>query len=155
VLGNKRATIDPIDFASDMSQNTDNLSPEQRRYTMTQVHSKDTGPELTVRRLLHSLGYRYRLHRKDLPGNPDLVFVSRRRVIFVHGCFWHGHDCRSGRKRPKTNEEYWLKKLERNRARDAENQAKLLALGWKVLIVWECQISEIEQLTISIRQFLD
>lgn len=142
-------------FVNDMAHTTDNLSPDQRRHTMTQVRSKDTKPELVVRHLIHGLGYRYRLHRKDLPGNPDLVFISRRKVIFVHGCFWHGHDCRSGRKHPKTNEKYWLKKLQRNKARDADNQAKLLELGWKVLIIWECQIKDTEQLIVSIRQFLE
>jgi len=101
---------------------TDNLTPEQRKRTMTQVHSKDTQPEMRVRRLVHSLGYRYRLHRKELPGNPDLVFPKRRKIIFVHGCFWHGHDCKAGRKRPKANEEYWNAKLARNRDRDATNQ---------------------------------
>ncbi len=122
---------------------------------MAQVHSKDTRPELAVRRLVYSLGYRYRLHRKDLPGNPDLVFFSRHKVIFVHGCFWHGHDCRSGLKRPKTNQEYWLRKLQKNKTRDAESQARLIEQGWKVLIVWECQIRNAEELTIEIRRFLE
>lgn len=140
---------------SDANNRTDNLSPAQRKYTMTQVHSKDTRPELIVRRLVHSLGYRYRLHRKDLPGDPDLVFVGRRKVIFVHGCFWHGHNCRSGIKRPKTNQDYWLKKLQRNKVRDLENQSKLAELGWDVLVVWECEIGKQNELADRLRQFLD
>ncbi len=88
---------------------------------MTRVHSNDTQPEMRVRRLVHGMGYRYRLHRKDLPGNPDLVFPKRRKIIFVHGCFWHGPDCKAGRKRPKANEAYWSPKLARNRERDAAN----------------------------------
>ena len=90
---------------------TDNLSPEDRRRAMQHVHSQDTKPEMVVRRLVHRLGYRYRLHVIELPGKPDLTFSGRRKVIFVHGCFWHGHDCKAGRKRPKTNEDYWLTKL--------------------------------------------
>lgn len=137
------------------SGSTDNLTPEQRKRTMTRVHSKDTQPEMRVRRLVHGLGYRYRLHRKDLPGNPDLVFPNRRKIIFVHGCFWHGHNCKAGLKRPKTNEEYWSSKLARNYARDAENQTLLRAQGWDVLIVWECDLKRPDDLAIAIRRFLD
>jgi DNA mismatch endonuclease, patch repair protein len=134
---------------------TDNLTPEQRKRTMTQVHSKDTQPEMRVRRLVHSLGYRYRLHRKELPGTPDLVFPKRRKIIFVHGCFWHGHDCKAGRKRPKANEEYWSAKLARNRDRDTTNQTLLRAQGWDVLTVWECDLKRFDDLTVMIRRFLD
>jgi DNA mismatch endonuclease (patch repair protein) len=133
---------------------TDDLTPEQRKHTMTQVHSKGTLPEMRVRRLVHGLGYRYRLHRKDLPGNPDLVFPKRRKIIFVHGCFWHGHDCKAGRKRPKANEEYWTAKLARNRDRDVANQALLRAQGWDVLIVWECDLKRPAELMAVIRGFL-
>ncbi|NOX63106.1 MAG: DNA mismatch endonuclease Vsr [Chloroflexi bacterium] len=133
----------------------DPLTPEQRRRTMSRVRSKDTKPEMRVRRLVHGMGYRYRLHRKDLPGNPDLVFVSRRKVIFVHGCFWHGHDCRAGRKRPKTHQEYWDRKLRRNRERDAENQAKLREMGWDAFIIWECEIKDEEALKQRLVDFLD
>jgi DNA mismatch endonuclease (patch repair protein) len=140
---------------SDAYNRTDNLSPAQRKHTMAQVHSKDTRPELIVRRLVHGLGYRYRLHRKDLPGNPDLVFVGRRKVIFVHGCFWHGHNCRSGIKRPKTNQDYWLKKLQRNKTRDLQNQSKLAELGWDVLVVWECEIGNQNELADRFIHFLD
>ena len=132
---------------------TDNLTPEQRKRTMTRVHSNDTQPEMQVRRLVHGLGYRYRLHRKDLPGTPDLVFPKRRKIIFVHGCFWHGHDCKAGRKQPKANEAYWSAKLARNRERDAANQALLRAQGWDVLIVWECDLKQFDDLTAVIRAF--
>ena len=117
----------------------DRITEEKRRRVMQAVKSKDTGPELAVRRIMHKLGYRYRLHKKGLPGRPDLVFARRKKVIFVHGCFWHGHDCRYGRP-PESRREYWLPKLERNRERDRENKAELESLGWKVLTVWECQI---------------
>lgn len=136
--------------------NTDNLTPEQRRRTMRQVRSSDTKPEMTVRRLIHGMGYRYRLHRRDLPGCPDLVFPGRRKVIFVHGCFWHGHDCPSGRKQPKTNRDYWSRKLQRNAERDRANVEKLHAAGWDVLVIWECQIRQgWDDLPEVIRSFLD
>ena len=117
------------------------LTEEQRRRVMQAIKSKDTGPEMAVRRMVHRLGYRYRLHKKGLPGRPDLVFAPRKKVIFVHGCFWHAHDCRYGRA-PTSRQEYWLPKLKRNRERDAENKAELESLGWEVLTVWECQIKK-------------
>jgi DNA mismatch endonuclease (patch repair protein) len=123
----------------------DPLTPEQRRYTMSRVHGKDTKAELLVRRLLYNLGYRYRLQARDLPGNPDIVFRSKKKVIFIHGCFWHGHDCRSGKKQPKTNEKYWLPKLAKTRARDAQNQERLLESGWDYLTLWECQLKIINE----------
>lgn len=103
---------------------------------------KDTTPELTVRRLLHAEGFRYRLHRKDLPGTPDLVFDSRRKVVFVHGCFWHGHACSRGNRQPKSNADYWITKVARNRARDATAIASLEASGWSVFTVWECETKD-------------
>src|SRR5581483_7737979 len=118
----------------------DKLTPARRSENMRRIKSKNMKPELAVRRLVHKLGYRYRLHRKDLPGNPDLVFSSKRKVIFVNGCFWHGHDlegCRDGR-RPKSNTGYWNTKLARNKERDAKNIAALEASGWAVLTIWEC-----------------
>ena len=136
-------------------QRIDPLTPEQRRYTMAQVHSKDTKPEMRVRRLAHRLGYRYRLHRKDLPGKPDLTFSRRKKIIFVHGCFWHGHDCPAGRKRPQTNQEYWTRKLERTRQRDVDNEAKLRELGWDALIIWECQTKDEDALAEVLTVFLD
>lgn len=111
-----------------------------RRRTMQAVKSKDTAPELTIRRLLHGKGYRYRLHRHDLPGCPDLVFPSRKKVVFVHGCFWHGHNCPRGARIPKSNREYWIKKVGKNRARDSKARQELRVNGWKVLSIWECQL---------------
>lgn len=121
---------------------------------MQRVHSVGTKPEMVVRRLVFGLGYRYRLHRSDLPGKPDLVFATRRKVIFVHGCFWHGHNCKSGQKRPQTNREYWEQKLERNRQRDDEHIRTLIQSGWMVLVIWECEIKYKESLLEMIVGFL-
>src|ERR1700738_465508 len=110
-------------------------SREVRSYNMSRIRSRDTKPELVVRSLVHKLGYRFRLHRKDLPGKPDLVFASRHKVIFVHGCFWHAHDCRVAHT-PRSNATYWGPKLERNQARDKKNLAALTALGWNPLVIW-------------------
>ena len=123
---------------------------------MAAIRSKDTTPELTVRRLVTALGHRYRLHRKDLPGKPDLVFGPRRKVIFVHGCFWHLHpkaSCLDARQ-PKSNTSYWSPKLKRNVARDAEHVAALKKLGWKVLIVWDCEIKDRAKLGARLKKFL-
>ena len=106
---------------------------------MVAVKSKNTPPEMIVRRLVHSMGYRFRLHRKDLPGNPDLVFPRFRKVIFVHGCFWHQHRCNRGNRKPTTRQEYWLPKLRRNVKRDRRVLRELRNLGWRALVVWECQ----------------
>ena len=133
----------------------DSLTPEQRRYTMRQVRSQDTKPEMRVRRLTHRMGYRYRLHRKDLPGKPDLVFPGRKKIIFVHGCFWHRHDCPAGRKLPQTNQNYWMKKLDRNRMRDQQNYARLQALGWSILVIWECETKDEALLAERISLFLE
>jgi len=118
----------------------------QRSRIMRTVKSVDTGPEMIVRRMLHKLGYRYRLHRKDLPGKPDLVFPSRKAVIFVHGCFWHGHDCKRGARTPKTNTQYWTDKIRRNVERDAQAIIDLKAAGWRVLVIWECELKDIDRL---------
>lgn len=134
---------------------TDNLTVEDRKRTMQRVRSQNTQPEMKVRRLVFGMGYRYRLHRTDLPGKPDLVFPGRRKVIFVHGCFWHGHDCKSGRKQPKTNVGYWTKKLERNRQRDQEHERALHTLGWQSLTVWECELKDSDALAARVRQFLE
>ena len=107
---------------------------------MRRVKGRDTGPEKTVRRLLTALGARYRLHRKDLPGRPDIVLPKYRTVVFVHGCFWHGHDCPRGSRKPKANADYWGGKIARNRARDARSAETLTADGWRVVIVWECDL---------------
>jgi DNA mismatch endonuclease (patch repair protein) len=109
-----------------------------RSTNMRAIRSKDMLPELNVRSLAHKLGYRFRLHREDLPGRPDLVFPSRRKVIFVHGCFWHSHDCKAAHV-PKSNQAYWLPKLERNKTRDGRNIEALRAAGWKALVIWECE----------------
>ena len=111
-------------------------------------------PEMAVRRLIHRLGYRYRLHRRDLPGTPDLVFGSRRAVVFVHGCFWHQHDCRDGRV-PSSNRDYWEPKLARNVERDARVRGELEALGWRLLVVWECEAKDEMALTERLVTFLD
>ena len=129
-------------------------SPEALSAHMRTIRKTDTKPELAVRRLTHAMGYRYRLHRRDLPGTPDLVFPSRRKVIFVHGCFWHRHDCPLGRKHPSANPDYWTPKLARNAARDIENQRRLAALGWEHLIVWECEVRESAVLAARITAFL-
>lgn len=118
---------------------TDSLSPEARSALMARIRGQDTTPELTVRRLLHAMGYRFRLHRRDLAGRPDIVLPARRKVIFVHGCFWHGHaGCRLSRM-PASRTDYWGPKLIRNRRRDVRNAAALRRDGWSVAIVWECQ----------------
>jgi DNA mismatch endonuclease, patch repair protein len=105
---------------------------------MSRVKGRNTTPELVVRRMLHALGYRYRLHRKDLPGKPDIVFGPRKKAIFIHGCFWHGHKCPKGRL-PKSNRAFWKAKSEANKTRDAKNIRRLKALGWKALVVWQCR----------------
>lgn len=110
-----------------------------RSAIMRAVKSTDTTPEMIVRRLVHGLGYRYRLQRNDLPGKPDLTFVGRRKIVMVNGCFWHGHDCTRGARQPKSNSDYWKAKIGRNVARDAVNLAALQQLGWDVLTIWECE----------------
>lgn len=122
---------------------------------MSAIRGKDTKPEMIVRRLVHSLGYRYRLHVRELPGVPDLVFPTRKKVIFVHGCFWHRHNCRLGRPRPKTRHEFWEEKLEGNRRRDAKHRRELRALGWQVLTVWQCQTADPDKLAERVLRFLD
>lgn len=134
---------------------TDNLNVADRRRTMQRVRSQDTKPELFVRRLLHSLGYRYRLRCADLPGKPDIVFTKRRKVIFVHGCFWHGHNCKAGNKQPKTNSGYWLSKLAKNRLRDSVHQAQLRENQWQVLVVWECEVKNPDALRTRLLAFLE
>jgi DNA mismatch endonuclease (patch repair protein) len=133
---------------------SDNLTPEQRRKTMSRVKSRDTGPEMKVRRLAHSLGFRFRLHREDLPGKPDLVFPRLNKLIFVHGCFWHGHDGCEASARPASNTDYWNKKLDRNKKRDQVNIEKLIAAGWDVLVIWECQTKDQDELRLKISDFL-
>ncbi|POF34180.1 DNA mismatch endonuclease (patch repair protein) [Roseibium marinum] len=109
---------------------------------------------MVVRQLLHSHGYRYRLHRKDLPGRPDIVFASKRKAIFVHGCFWHGHNCDKG-KLPKSKLEYWTPKIAANKARDAKNVAELEAKGWKVLVIWQCELPDNQTLWLKLKDFME
>ena len=130
------------------------FSPAQRSWIMSQVHSQHTKPELLVRSLVHRLGYRFRLHRKDLPGAPDLVFPARRKVIFVHGCFWHGHTCPRGARLPKANAHYWREKIARNRKRDQQHRRNLRQLGWSVLVLWECQLRNQQQIAARLTRFL-
>lgn len=132
----------------------DNRTPDVRSRIMAAVRQKDTGPEMAVRRLLHGMGYRYGLHRRDLPGRPDLVFRSRRKVVFVHGCFWHGHDCRKGRL-PTSRIDYWEDKIGKNMARDAQNVRDLVSKGWEVCVVWECEIAHMESLKQRLIRFLE
>lgn len=135
----------------------DVVSPDRRSENMRRIRSKDTRPEMLVRRLVFALGYRYRLHYGKLPGKPDLVFPGRRKVIFVHGCFWHQHDdpdCPI-RRQPQSNLDYWQDKLRKNRERDVRNQLALRENGWDILVIWECQLKDREQLETRLRRFLE
>nr|WP_295112234.1 DNA mismatch endonuclease Vsr [uncultured Caulobacter sp.] len=134
---------------------TDVYDQAKRSAVMARVKSKDTTPEKTLRRILTGLGARYRLHRKDLPGNPDLVMPGRKLAFFVHGCFWHGHDCARGSRVPKTNRDYWLAKVARNVARDERSQAALKAAGWRVEVVWECAMKDEATLAARLQTLLD
>ena len=134
---------------------TDPLSAAERSELMSRIGPKDSKPEMLVRRMAHSLGYRFRLHKKDLPGKPDLVFPSRKSIIFVHGCFWHRHSsCRDGSYMPKTRTDFWRKKLEGNASRDERNLVKLSELGWNCLVIWECETRDVLKLTDRLRDFL-
>lgn len=129
----------------------DILSAVERSERMSRIRAKNTKPELIVRRLLHAMNYRYRLHSLRLPGKPDLVFKGRKKIIFVHGCLWHGHEgCRLNRP-PKTRLEYWAPKLNGNKQRDTKNQAKLQEMGWEVLVVWECEAEARDHTSLSLR----
>lgn len=126
-----------------------------RSENMRRIRSKNTVPELTVRKLLRDLGFTgYRIHRKELPGKPDIAFIGRKKAIMIHGCFWHGHDCKEGLRKPKSNADYWLPKIDRNKARDAEHTVKLEQMGWKVLTVWECELRDARNLANKLRCFL-
>ena len=130
---------------------SDVFSPEKRSEVMRAVKGKDTKPEIALRKALFALGFRYRLNVKDLPGKPDLVFPKYKTVIFVHGCFWHGHRCKRGKRVPKTNRAYWTEKIARNKARDKKNAAALKKLGWKVITVWECKLRELDPAALRIK----
>jgi DNA mismatch endonuclease (patch repair protein) len=133
---------------------SDVFSPEKRSEVMRRVRGRDTSPEKRVRALLTRMGLRYRLHRADLPGKPDVAFAGRRVALFVHGCFWHGHDCARGARQPKANAEYWTRKIARNRARDAEVGRKLAEIGWRAVVVWECELKDEARLTARLAEEL-
>lgn len=136
---------------------SDVVTPARRSEIMASIRSKGTKPEMALRRLLHSMGYRYRLHRTDLPGTPDIIFPSGRKIILVHGCFWHQHadpSCKITR-RPKSNQQYWDEKLSRNVTRDADNKMRLRSLGWQILVVWECEIRSRHNFLAPVIEFLD
>lgn len=130
----------------------DTRSPEQRSFIMRSVRSRDTGPEMIVRSVLHGLGLRFSLQRKDLPGRPDIVLRRHKTAVFVHGCFWHGHSCAKGRL-PKTRLDFWGPKIERNRNRDAESVKMLKKLGWRVLTIWQCQTKDTDRLAVRLTKF--
>jgi DNA mismatch endonuclease (patch repair protein) len=132
----------------------DVYSAEKRSAVMRRVKGSGTGPELAVRRLIWGLGGRYRLNRKDLPGKPDIVLAGRRLAVFVHGCFWHGHHCARGARVPKTNRDYWLGKVERNRTRDGAAREALEDAGWRVETVWECDLRDAPALEARVRGWL-
>ncbi len=133
---------------------SDTFTREKRSSVMRAIKSKNTRPEMIVRRLVHAMGYRYRLHRRDLPGTPDLVFVGRKKIIFVNGCFWHGHAACKGGRIPKSNKSYWSSKINRNRERHVRAVAKLRRRGWGVMTIWECQTGSGGALTRKLRRFL-
>ncbi|MDP2792190.1 MAG: very short patch repair endonuclease [Rectinemataceae bacterium] len=122
----------------------DTVPPETRSRMMSGIKNKNTKPEIVIRKYLHAAGYRFRLHKKNLPGKPDISMKKYNAIIFVHGCFWHGHDCRYF-KVPKTNTEFWKKKIEINRQRDLRDVLALMNIGWRVCIIWECSIREIQK----------
>ncbi len=130
---------------------TDVFSKEKRAEIMRRVKGANTKPEMIVRKALFAIGHRYRLNVKDLPGKPDIVLKKHRTVIFIHGCFWHGHNCKRGARIPKTNREYWEQKIARNKARDAKNQKALKDLGWRVITVWECTLKDFDPHSLPIR----
>lgn len=132
----------------------DVFSKEKRSWIMSRVKGRDTKPEILVRSFLHRMGYRFRIHRRDLPGNPDIVLPRFGKVVFVHGCFWHGHKACPRSKRPTTNEDFWNKKLDGNIERDKRFRLELRRMGWKVLVVWECETRKPERLLRKLERFL-
>jgi DNA mismatch endonuclease (patch repair protein) len=129
-------------------------SPEQRSAIMRAVKGRDTAPEIAVRTMLRRFAPFYRLHRKDVPGTPDIAYIGRKRAIFVHGCFWHGHECPRGARSPKANADYWRAKIARNVARDAAHREKLAAQGWRALTIWECELKDKAGVEKQLREFL-
>ena len=133
----------------------DRLSKERRSWNMGRIRGKDTTPEKRVRSQLHRMGYRFRLHRKDLPGNPDIVFVSRRVALFVHGCFWHRHKGCKNCTTPTANRKFWMDKLEGNAARDKKTRRTLRRLGWRTYVIWECQTEDVVRLEKLVARFVE
>ncbi|MBN8967535.1 MAG: DNA mismatch endonuclease Vsr [Rhizobiales bacterium] len=132
----------------------DTLTIKQRSDRMRLIRSYDTKPEIVVRKLVYELGYRFRLHRRDIPGHPDLAFIGRKKVIFVHGCFWHRHHCNAGKRLPKTRRHYWNPKFARTVERDKNNRERLKAQGWSALVIWECELKERHLVRRKIATFL-
>ena len=132
----------------------DVLSKEQRSYCMSRIRKTDTTPELIVRKIIHNIGYRFRLYKKDLPGCPDIVLPRHKKIVFVHGCWWHRHNCKLGRRMPKTRLDYWIPKFRANKERHKRNLVKLKRQGWEVLTVWECQTKDVEKLRKKLETFL-
>src|SRR5690606_8745927 len=133
----------------------DRYESDKRSGIMRRIRSRDTKPEMVVRRVVHSMGYRYRLHVKDLPGRPDLAFPSKKKVIFVHGCFWHQHRGCSKARRPASKQDFWDSKLDANLLRDAQNQLSLKKMGWGFLIIWECELRDMNRLRDILKMFVD
>lgn len=133
----------------------DTLTREERSERMRRVRSRDTKPEMALRRVVWALGYRYRKNRRDVIGQPDIAFIARRRAIFLHGCFWHRHDCPSGRRAPKSRNGFWEAKFTKNVSRDARVRQDLKATGWRVLVIWECEIRDASRVARRVRKFLD
>lgn len=133
---------------------SDIFSREKRSWLMSRVKAKDTLPEIKVRSMLHLMGYRFRLYRKDLPGRPDIVLPRFKKVIFVHGCFWHGHSCKKGQHLPETRTDYWRDEINKNTVRDQDVLEKLKAIGWQPLVLWECEIKDENVLKSTISSFL-
>ena len=133
----------------------DVFTPEKRSEIMSRVRDRNTKPEMTVRRLLHGLGYRYRLHRRDLPGTPDIAFMGRKKAVFVHGCFWHRHEGCNKASTPKTRVKFWKTKFDENKRRDERKLSALKELGWKTMVVWECEIKDLEGIDAKVTEFLE
>ena len=132
----------------------DRMTPEQRHRCMSRIRSKDTGPEWVVRRMVHAMGFRYRLHTKKLPGKPDIVLPRHRKVILIHGCFWHAHGCETARRPPATRKQFWKEKFARNAARDRTVLRQLWEMGWQVLVIWECETKDPQRLRETLASFL-
>lgn len=133
---------------------SDVFSKDDRSRIMSKISCKDTKPEILVRRILHKMGFRYRLHVNDLPGTPDIVLPRHKKIIFVHGCFWHGHEGCNRSKRPKTNVDFWNQKIDGNIERDEKTKEELEEMGWKVLVIWQCQTRDLESLEQIILKFM-